>query len=129
MLEILPLDNGIIPAYAGSTAVAVVKAAWDGGSSPHTRGARPLVAGPLAPVRIIPAYAGSTTKTRTRMRPWRDHPRIRGEHWAAHEMTALMPGSSPHTRGALAASLAVESTDGIIPAYAGSTVCATHGRI
>ena len=30
-------------------------------------------------------------------------------------------GSSPHTRGALAASLAVESTEGIIPAYAGST--------
>ena len=72
---------GIIPAYAGST-VAVgpgrcvrrdhprirgehrgghVGGPGGGGSSPHTRGAhRPLVLS-VAPGRIIPAYAGSTS--------------------------------------------------------------------
>ena len=50
-----------------------------------------------------------------------DHPRIRGEHGVLPVDVDRVRGSSPHTRGALAASLAVESTEGIIPAYAGST--------
>ena len=51
-----------------------------------------------------------------------DHPRIRGEHWAAQDMTDLIPGSSPHTRGAHTHPSDKGPTEGIIPAYAGSTL-------
>ena len=91
---------GIIPAYAGSTAMYCP---WplgaqdhprirgehpylsgsrrrQSGSSPHTRGARFLSHPFSVSSRIIPAYAGSTRFwCRRRSRGW-DHPRIRGEH-------------------------------------------------
>ena len=77
--------SGIIPAYAGSTTAAVV---WDmedpdhprirgehvvadtllenlNGSSPHTRGARAGRPGAFDRLRIIPAYAGSTSTKST----------------------------------------------------------------
>ena len=56
---------------------------------------------PLGPVRIIPAYAGSTPAHRRVRLPGRDHPRIRGEHIADHVVPLI--GKR------------------IIPAYAGST--------
>ena len=72
--------QGIIPAYAGSTATTAALScttrdhprirgehatSWGGpesgcGSSPHTRGARPAGRSPPWRGRIIPAYAGST---------------------------------------------------------------------
>ena len=54
------LECGIIPAYAGSTHLAVDEDWHRAGSSPHTRGA------PSATLRIMVAGL--------------DHPRIRGEH-------------------------------------------------
>ena len=135
---------GIIPAYAGSTNgknAVTIKAK---GSSPHTRGAlnahssrpplpsdHPRIRGEhgrrgtltICSHRIIPAYAGSTHEGWGCKRVWRgssphtrgapcrkhldlrkarDHPRIRGEHSVrAHEVAGV---------------------DGIIPAYAGSTI-------
>ena len=94
------LASRIIPAYAGSTEPprgADVGAAdhprirgehllWStsstgpGGSSPHTRGAPTDSEPDRRRQRIIPAYAGSTTRRRAcRCSKW-DHPRIRGEH-------------------------------------------------
>ena len=95
----LALD-GIIPAYAGSTASFVSSSgnfqdhprirgehvdrslllAHGAGSSPHTRGAQ--VARVLAVVvgGIIPAYAGSTSISVVLSSSPADHPRIRGEH-------------------------------------------------
>ena len=71
------------------------------GSSPHTRGAPVGGEGVGRDIRIIPAYAGSTTdKT---------------------EALGLSQGSSPHTRGALPDSHFIPGMDRIIPAYAGST--------
>ena len=90
----------IIPAYAGSTGpagtppsetpdhprirgehnVSAVPSETPSGSSPHTRGARPL-----AP----PRHEGCG-----------DHPRIRGEHASKRRSNYRNPGSSPHTRGA-----------------------------
>ena len=93
----------------------------DRGSSPHTRGARPLVSAALPPVRIIPAYAGSTTSSRARAAGRGDHPRIRGEHAAAAVPEMEVPGSSPHTRGAHIPAVEDSGVEGIIPAYAGST--------
>ena len=93
--------NGIIPAYAGSTAPDSRWPCLAAGSSPHTRGARRSIA--------------RTVGVR------RDHPRIRGEHYGfevmENETPGIIPayagstnssrfierfssGSSPHTRGA-----------------------------
>ena len=113
---------GIIPAYAGSTFFRMYllsdssdhprirgehrprgfRSAPGLGSSPHTRGA------PRRRVRhrrypgIIPAYAGSTAAHRRHGRGVWDHPRIRGEHSTRWSSPSWNPGSSPHTRGALA---------------------------
>ena len=112
----------IIPAYAGSTC-------WTGsprpcsadhprirgehpvlcgvsgravGSSPHTRGAPETVTAMAYPLRIIPAYAGSTACSPQAGCSPRDHPRIRGEHCPTFPISDLNLGSSPHTRGAQA---------------------------
>ena len=137
-----PVVGGrIIPAYAGSTPTRPDRASWvedhprirgehvpaelgvgdAGGSSPHTRGARPRPRGALAQARIIPAYAGSTPTCPRRASPSRDHPRIRGEHPRAGLWRLAGGGSSPHTRGAPGLAGAGGASAGIIPAYAGST--------
>ena len=134
--------DGIIPAYAGSTPRAALlregpedhprirgehrKLAARGGekvgSSPHTRGALRLAGQRGDPGRIIPAYAGSTPTSSSSARSPPDHPRIRGEHFTSWTSMARGMGSSPHTRGALALLACADDRDGIIPAYAGSTV-------
>ena len=131
----------IIPAYAGSTSALRSStrlladhprirgehsdfsgfAAAKTGSSPHTRGALAASLAVESTEGIIPAYAGSTTKTRTATRPWRDHPRIRGEHRSSEFPFSLSSGSSPHTRGAQTNHPQYISPTRIIPAYAGST--------
>ena len=82
----------------------------EGGSSPHTRGARPRGAGHHRRGRIIPAYAGSTSPSRPSKGPTRDHPRIRGEHVAVDHGGGRGAGSSPHTRGAPTDCLAATAT-------------------
>ena len=79
------------------------------GSSPHTRGALRRPQSSDRGRRIIPAYAGSTSRGR-----WKNSP-----IW----------GSSPHTRGALARVLGSAGLRRIIPAYAGSTRRASLRRI
>ena len=137
----------IIPAYAGSTRVGSdgvcrvsdhprirgehvtmsLSGSCISGSSPHTRGALGLFLCVAVGHRIIPAYAGSTTKTFSPPRAARDHPRIRGEHMPWGEGEKQHPGSSPHTRGALLGHLEVRVYPGIIPAYAGSTSTSARG--
>ena len=97
---------------------AVIKSA---GSSPHTRGARHPFRNARRQLRIIPAYAGSTTTLRRPSRISWDHPRIRGEHDCSIYFTNFPPGSSPHTRGARLRYLVGRLGRRIIPAYAGST--------
>ena len=91
------------------------------GSSPHTRGALEFVPDGAGVRGIIPAYAGSTACRRQPERRRRDHPRIRGEHCDVHFKRQLVPGSSPHTRGAPLPRHGAALEPGIIPAYAGST--------
>ena len=133
--------EGIIPAYAGSTAFCgvapiirpdhprirgehepdAVRLVGSSGSSPHTRGApRPTVGG-AGDRRIIPAYAGSTFAVRRPRWKARDHPRIRGEHMTRPPGSIKHRGSSPHTRGARGCGRAHPREMRIIPAYAGST--------
>ena len=98
----------IIPAYAGSTFDLVGGGADDGGSSPHTRGARRRILWRRPRGRIIPAYAGSTS------------------HAICRADAAV--GSSPHTRGALDRVRRDLYDVGIIPAYAGSTLSRSGRR-
>ena len=92
------------------------------GSSPHTRGAPARHDHRRTAERIIPAYAGSTTRELSIASVRQDHPRIRGEHGYRLGLSPLLYGSSPHTRGALAACCRVWLWRRIIPAYAGSTL-------
>ena len=91
------------------------------GSSPHTRGARPLPGSPPPLSRIIPAYAGSTAGLTAASIAVPDHPRIRGEHSRGCRTAPISLGSSPHTRGALEGLPNGADIIRIIPAYAGST--------
>ena len=79
-------------------------------------------------MRIIPAYAGSTSSLLPGFFAEGDHPRIRGEHLDSENLTTITPGSSPHTRGAQTPRNARPSRSGIIPAYAGSTQATLRWR-
>ena len=70
--------------------------------APHTRGARPR--------RI------------RRARPWRDHPRIRGEHDVAERVGRIVHGIIPAYAGSTAEAEAQQDEEwGSSPAFAGST--------
>ena len=90
----------IIPAYAGSTneqarrvrlhqdhprlrgehASSGITISGYQGSSPLTRGAQCFVSPYMTLIRIIPAYAGSTSPEHRQYTAFADHPRLRGEH-------------------------------------------------
>ena len=93
-----------------------------GGSSPHTRGALTERRNIGVGRGIIPAYAGSTRRSRAGRPRKSDHPRIRGEHPENVGAPTWRTGSSPHTRGAPDARRRRHPRWGIIPAYAGSTL-------
>ncbi len=91
------------------------------GSPPHTREALAPSANPATLSRITPAYAGSTVSTFSLMRPFRDHPRIRGKHTVWTAVCRTHSGSPPHTREALISQFLRCAQCRITPAYAGST--------
>ena len=122
-----PLEEGIIPAYAGNTVPYAFCPPSLGdhprvcgehhgrhgsrlcrmGSSPRMRGT-PLYPNAIRfPRGIIPAYAGNTAPTPPARTTRRDHPRVCGEHVI------------PHLRRA--------GRTGIIPAYAGNTSTGRSG--
>jgi len=70
---------------------------------------------------IIPACAGSTGRASRRLRPRRDHPRVRGEHDTVWYDVPTGQGSSPRARGAHLPGRRCMWGSGIIPACAGST--------
>ena len=135
----------IIPAYAGSTCrkgssyliiadhPRVCGEHWfdalEGdsvtGSSPRMRGAREAEYGTYGSMRIIPAYAGSTSIVLTRQTMVRDHPRVCGEHEIIQHKSVIQKGSSPRMRGARLCQAYRCLYGRIIPAYAGSTKCLT----
>ena len=96
------------------------------GSSPPTRGARRRQLHAARPVRIIPAYAGSTCLGALSSSHGPDHPRLRGEHEALGLTWDHIDGSSPPTRGALMRLSSHNNRLRIIPAYAGSTKPCAH---
>ena len=127
MPDVRERDEGIIPAYAGSTLQPIRIEVLPLGSSPHTRGAptstrqrgptsrdHPRIRGEHAQQHdeqqlrcgIIPAYAGSTRGPARQVAGHLDHPRIRGEHPIPVAISIVPVG--------------------IIPAYAGSTMTKPH---
>ena len=136
-----PCGFGIIPAYAGSTRRGARRRSpgWDHprvcgehtstlsawtivlGSSPRMRGARTPQRDARRRPRIIPAYAGSTSRPARRRTAPRDHPRVCGEHSGQSDALSRSKGSSPRMRGARRAHERRSPKGRIIPAYAGST--------
>ena len=92
------------------------------GSSPHVRGARLRWRHGSCRFGIIPACAGSTSFLDATCTPYRDHPRMCGEHHTSSWILSWVVGSSPHVRGAQQQGLSALSEAGIIPACAGSTL-------
>ena len=91
------------------------------GSSPHARGTHRAGVRLYRTVGIIPACAGNTRPYPSRSSPWRDHPRMRGEHMARTPTSAASTGSSPHARGTLEFAFVSVGCAGVIPACAGNT--------
>ena len=91
------------------------------GSSPRMRGARFSITSRNKLGRIIPAYAGSTTRPLRRASATADHPRVCGEHGSHPPASDRLPGSSPRMRGALKQTYLRWAVSRIILAYAGST--------
>ena len=91
------------------------------GSSPRRRGAPTVPVDQALSVGIIPAQAGSTSRTRTAASVSSDHPRAGGEHIALTAGPWTMRGSSPRRRGAQHRNRLSNHRPRIIPAQAGST--------
>ena len=72
---------------------------------------------------IIPAYAGNTSASRNTHARGEDHPRVCGEHGRSQPDMKSSLGSSPRMRGTRQTYAARWCQRGIIPAYAGNTVC------
>ncbi len=133
--------DGTIPACAGSTSeslgsedrvrdhprvrgehlLPVLGEAAEGGPSPRARGAPRRETAGVAGVGTIPACAGSTSRVWTTTAASWDHPRMRGEHCTSRSAGSMMPGPSPHARGALHEVQPQLAHRGTIPACAGST--------
>ena len=112
---------GLIPAYAGRTwlCASVEVYPWAHprlrgadssshparvrrvGSSPLTRGGLERKAEDLKAERLIPAYAGRTTRLLNIAKTFWAHPRLRGADMDSKDLLARCFGSSPLTRGGL----------------------------
>ena len=91
------------------------------GSSPLTRGKRPAVRDDSGRIRLIPAHAGKTVFMIVVVATETAHPRSRGENQIYDLGYYRERGSSPLTRGKLAAVAKVLIRRGLIPAHAGKT--------
>ena len=133
--------RGIIPALAGNTGVAQAgllaiedhprsrgeyrilseKSPQAGGSSPLSRGIPPMLLGRGCRLGIIPALAGNTRSYRPHGPGPPDHPRSRGEYPTALDISSVIFGSSPLSRG-IPLPIDIQAHTGrIIPALAGNT--------
>ncbi len=91
------------------------------GSSPLARGTPQRRTLGAAVRRIIPARAGNTFTSSTRVSRFADHPRSRGEHDSRETSQPDNGGSSPLARGTRSSATASAPGLRIIPARAGNT--------
>ncbi len=140
------LFTGITPAYAGNTALPffvsflmrdhprlrgehiVPQNNWVRyeGSPPPTRGTPSPLLQPISNIGITPAYAGNTNYILPYVGWFRDHPRLRGEHYLFLIFSERLRGSPPPTRGTRGRNMTAKNSFGITPAYAGNTPPNSH---
>ena len=99
------------------------------GSSPLTRGKHHVDSPAHHILRLIPAHAGKTYFRPRIVRPYRAHPRSRGENARARGYKTMCMGSSPLTRGKLYPLDTFTEGSGLIPAHAGKTNSSILRRI
>ena len=138
--------EGAIPACAGSTWACSTSTLWDRvhprgrgehilakaseevsvGPSPRARGAPPGAGHSGRRPGTIPACAGSTLRRDGGLQPFRDHPRVRGEHSTGISNNPMRRGPSPRARGAPRDHRHRHDRAGTIPACAGSTAASAR---
>ena len=91
------------------------------GSSPLTRGKRPVPDVHSADGRLIPAHAGKTSRSASAPGPRAAHPRSRGENSIRVHPITYGLGSSPLTRGKPSVLVSSSMMCRLIPAHAGKT--------
>ena len=91
------------------------------GSSPLTRGKRPVWPEGQPGVGLIPAHAGKTRRRFRRSYVMGAHPRSRGENSMLKDRLRYEDGSSPLTRGKRVTRASRSRRWGLIPAHAGKT--------
>ena len=91
------------------------------GSSPLTRGKPSTPDAPRVRVGLIPAHAGKTHDPVRGDHTAVAHPRSRGENFSRPNVTPLLPGSSPLTRGKPQRVFTRTDNIRLIPAHAGKT--------
>ena len=134
-------SGGITPAYAGTTVRGLparksrqdhprirgnhietpLSTMVEAGSPPHTREPLILIVLVIGLFRITPAYAGTTYVEKCYLIRYKDHPRIRGNHYISAECIIAIIGSPPHTREPPKELTHKERVQRITPAYAGTT--------
>ena len=136
-------DSGLIPAYAGKTGRRcgrlhprrahprvcgenrrqITRPLSIVGSSPRMRGKLYAIAIRERWSGLIPAYAGKTRFAVGSSLTWPAHPRVCGENLDMVCVFGLFVGSSPRMRGKQCARFRFVRLRGLIPAYAGKTIC------
>ena len=117
----LVVSIGDHPRICGEKRGAPVSLIRSAGSPPHMRGKGSFFNVLNCVIRITPAYAGKSTKSRSVTR-WRwDHPRICGEKALIVRICMATGGSPPHMRGKAPLARKRFTSTGITPAYAGKS--------
>ena len=109
------------PRSRGENALAAVFGNGVKGSSPLTRGKRPVSGSGSSSSGLIPAHAGKTRFRRRNAQGHWAHPRSRGENRSLLTLLISPSGSSPLTRGKHLFTLHAQSLERLIPAHAGKT--------
>ena len=145
-LKTASIAPGLIPAWAGKTPACscnrrsaqahprvggensrrASSAAEGAGSSPRGRGKRHPVVQVQAGVRLIPAWAGKTTRGSSWPQQRGAHPRVGGENDEYAPPPLALDGSSPRGRGKQPRAYMQKLVVRLIPAWAGKTATVFH---
>ena len=109
------------PRSRGENEACAFLSVGEEGSSPLTRGKPHRTTQRGSRGRLIPAHAGKTLPMAAWVSSRAAHPRSRGENMVTAYNTRTHVGSSPLTRGKLAAIKAAQQAARLIPAHAGKT--------
>ena len=123
-----PGRGPVHPRMRGEHLFGPIPKGWVVGPSPHARGTLVAACVVCSDPRSIPACAGNTASTPTRVVCSSVHPRMRGEHSPISPRRPTSAGPSPHARGTLVDRLLDVLPARSIPACAGNTRGRLHGE-